>query len=156
MSEPIRGLVAQILTNRDLVINRGKEAGVEVGMKFAVLNSQGVNITDPESGEELGSVPLAKVIVQVTRVEPKLSVARTFKKRRRNVGGSGALLSSLSVTAGLTNMFEPPKWVDEWETLRTAQKPDITELSESDSYVKIGDPVEEVVGDEFDTSEQLP
>ena len=82
----------------------------------------------------------------MARVEPRLSVARTFKKRRRNVGGSGVLgISSMG------NLFEPPKWIDEWETMRTEQKPESQEMSQSDSYVKRGDPVVEVRGDEYVT-----
>jgi hypothetical protein len=151
MTDKLKGAVATVLSSRELVINLGSEAGVEPGMKFAVLNRKGVDITDPETNESIGSVPIAKVIVEVTRVEPKLSVARTFKKRRRNVGGSGAL-----GIASMTNLFEPPKYVDEWETLRTAQKPEIAELPADQSYVKRGDPVEQVVGEEFDTSPALP
>ena len=152
MTQPLTGAVATVLSPRELVINIGAEAGVQTGMKFAVLNPMGIAITDPETDEPLGSVPIPKVIVEITRVEPKLSVGRTFKKRRRNVGGQG--LGALGM-AGVTNLFEPPKWVDEWETLRTEQKPEVAELDPEQSYVKRGDPVEQVMGDEFDTSEQL-
>lgn len=145
MSEPLKGAVAALLTSRELVINLGSENGVGKGMKFAVLNSRGVDITDPETGETLGSVPTPKVIVEVARVEPRLSVARTFKKRRRNVGGAGGL--------GIANLFEPPKWVDEWETLRTDEKPDAREISPAESYVKRGDPVVEVRDEEYVTED---
>jgi hypothetical protein len=146
LSEPLRGVVAALLNSRELVINLGSDAGVKPGMKFAVLNSQGVDIVDPETEKSLGSVPIPKVIVEVARVEPKLSVARTFKKRRRNVGGSGAL-----GLAAMGNLFEPPKWVDEWETLRIEQKPEAQEMPQSDSYVQRGDPVVEMQGDEYVT-----
>jgi hypothetical protein len=41
--------------------------------------------------------------------------------------------------------------VDEWESLRTDQKPQIKELPESASYVERGDPVVQVVDDEYIT-----
>jgi hypothetical protein len=145
MSERLRGAVAALLTGRELVINLGSEQGVVAGMKFAVLNRQGIDIKDPETEEPIGSVEVPKVIVEVARVEPRLSVARTFKKRQVNVGGKG--LGAL----GMTNLFEPPKWVDEWESLRTDQKPQIKELPESASYVERGDPVVQVVDDEYIT-----
>jgi hypothetical protein len=145
MSERLRGAVAALLTDRELVINLGSEQGVVAGMKFAVLNRQGIDIKDPETEEPIGSVEVPKVIVEVARVEPRLSVARTFKKRQVNVGGKG--LGAL----GMTNLFEPPKWVDEWESLRTDQKPQIKELPESASYVERGDPVVQVVDDEYIT-----
>lgn len=146
MADPIRGLVASLLTSRELVINRGSDHGVTKGMKFAVLNRQGLGIKDPETDEELGSVAIPKVIVEASRVDPRLTVARTFNKRRTNVGGQFSGL-------GLAAMFEPPKWIDEWETLRTDQKPLIKELPPSESYVEIGDPVVEVRGDDYVVTE---
>lgn len=143
-TKPIEGQVASILTPRELVINAGGDKGVQVGMRFAVLNRQGINIVDPATTELLGSVPIAKVLVEIVRVEPKLSVARTFNKRRVNVGGAGAL-----GRYGLETLFAPPKYVDEWETLRTNQKPQAQELPEKDSYVKTGDPVVQVLGNEY-------
>ena len=148
MSDPLRGAVAALLTNRELVINLGTEQGVTEGMRFAVLNSHGVDIHDPETSEVLGSVDVPKVIVEAVRIEPRLTVARTFNKRRRNVGGSGGVS-----TLALSGLFEPPKWVEEWETLRTTEKPQIKELPEEDSYVKIGDPVVEVRNEEYVTED---
>ena len=142
MTEKIRGAVAALLTNRELVINRGSEHGVTKGMKFAVLNRQGIHISDPETDEDLGSVDVPKVIVEATRVDSKLTVARTFNKRRRNLGGSYPV-------GALGALFEPARWVEEWETLRTDQKPQIKELPETDSYVKTGDPVVEVRDDDY-------
>jgi hypothetical protein len=37
MADLIEGKVARILNSRELVINRGTEAGVKLGMRFAVL-----------------------------------------------------------------------------------------------------------------------
>jgi hypothetical protein len=142
--EPLRGAVAAILTDRELAINLGSDNGVKAGMKFAVLNSKGLDITDPTTEEPIGSIAIPKVIVEVSRVEPRVSVARTFKKRRRNIGGQG-----LGGLAGMGNLFDPPKYVDEWESLRTDQKPQIKELPESASYVERGDPVVQVLGDEY-------
>ncbi|MFF1571350.1 hypothetical protein ACFVWR_01280 [Leifsonia sp. NPDC058292] len=48
---PIHAKVAQLLTSTDLVINRGSEDGVEVGMKFAVMDPLGRDIKDPETGD---------------------------------------------------------------------------------------------------------
>ncbi len=84
--EPIRGFVAEIINRRELVINVGSEQGVEVGMKFAVLSAKGAEIRDPISEEPLGSIEIPKVLVEVVRVQPRLSVARTFKVRKRTIG----------------------------------------------------------------------
>jgi hypothetical protein len=141
--QPIEGVVAAILTPRELAINIGSDAGVTKGMRFAVLNRNSLDIKDPISGEALGSVPVPKVVVEVFRVETKLSIARTFKKRTVNVGGS-------PIFGGVGgNLFAPPRFVDEHETLQTEQKPYVEELSEEESYVKTGDPVVEVTDNSY-------
>ena len=134
MSDRIRGQVAEILSNRELALNRGEEHGVEVGMRFAILNRKGADIRDPETGESLGEVEIAKTIVKVIRVQERLCVARTFKTRR--VGGGIS-----------TSFFEPARTVT--ETLRIGDRPYVEELDESESYVKRGDPAVQVVGDEY-------
>ena len=130
----IRGQVAKVLTTRELVINRGYADGVDVGMRFAVLDPRADNIKDPETGDVLGSVSRPKVNVEVTRVEERLSLAATYRKRRVNVGGQGAGLTTLG------KLFEPPLYVDEFDTFKASEQ-SWEELDESESIVKVGDPV---------------
>jgi hypothetical protein len=139
MAELIRGKVARILNSRELAINVGSKDGVIAGMYFDVLDPKGEDITDPDSGTVLGSIDRPKVRVQVTAVQEGLSVASTFKKRQINVGGSGIMS-----TQNLSNLFLPPKYVTKFETLKTDEKT-WEDLSESQSYVKTGDPVVQVV-----------
>jgi hypothetical protein len=146
VTEPIRGRVAQILTDRELVLNIGQDVGVTKGMRFAVLNSKGLEVVDPETGASLGSVDRAKVLVEAVRVQSKLSVARTFRTFRRNLGGRSGLTLDLFGT--------PPKWVEVPETLRLADKPSEAELGEEESYVKIGDPIVQVVEEEYLPAEE--
>jgi hypothetical protein len=75
--------------------------------------------------------------VKVVRVEPKLAVGMTFRNFR---SGFGAIFSG-----------GPRR-----ETLRTDSATYKQELSEEDSYIKIGDPVVEVVGEEFATPGSQP
>lgn len=139
MPDRIEGRVAQILTARELVINRGEADGVQVGMRFAVLNRRGADIKDPDTGESLGSVELDKVLVKVVRIAEHLAVARTF--RTYKVGG-GALWA---ITAGMSST--PPREVV--ETFNTDERRLKDELDEKESFVKIGDPIVQVIGDEF-------
>jgi hypothetical protein len=139
MTDRIEGRVAQILTARELVINRGSADGVNVGMRFAVLNRRGTDIKDPDTGELLGSVELDKVLVKVVRVDEHLAVARTFRTYR--VGGGG--LWAFTALQG-----SPPRTV--YETLKTDERRLKDELDEKESYVKIGDPVVQVIGEEYD------
>jgi hypothetical protein len=132
MTERIRGKVAQLIDDRTLVINRGSDDGVQVGMRFAVLNRRGADVIDPDTGEPIGSVEIDKVVVKVVRVEPRLAVGRTF--RTFTTGFAAALWGTGRV---------------QHETLRTDTATYKQELDEAESYVKIGDPVVEVVGEEF-------
>jgi hypothetical protein len=87
----------------------------------------------------LGSVFRAKIEVKIVSVKEKLSIGRTFRTFRRNLGGRGF--------APLGKAFEPPNWVTETETLKTAEKT-WEDIDESESFVKTGDPVEEVRDDD--------
>lgn len=138
MAEPISGKVARILNDRDIALNIGSDQGVEIGMFFDVLDTAGEEIRDPETNELLGSVDRVKVRVKVTRVQEKLSVASTFEKIRVNIGGQGVGINTFST------LLMPPKYVVKYRTLRLDESTR-GEISESQSYVKIGDPVEQVL-----------
>jgi hypothetical protein len=145
VDEPISGKVATILNRRELVVNVGSEGGVQDGMIFAVLNRKGARIVDPDTGEDLGAVEIPKVLVRVVRVKPKLAVARTFRTTKKNIGGMG----SPGLT-GISDLFRPPNIVEVPETLEVKDKTYVEEIDEGESVVKVGDPVVQVIGDEFD------
>ena len=140
MIEPIRGKVAQILNSREMVINIGSDSRVAVGMRFAVMDTKGEDIRDPDTGELLGSVERPKVRVAISKVQERLAVAATYKKEVVNVGGSGIGIG----VAQLAQVFMPPMWKTKYETLKTEEKT-WENLDEEDSYVKIGDPVVQVL-----------
>lgn len=147
MTQPIRGKVAQVLNNREIAINLGTAKGVTIGMYFDVVDANGQNIKDPDTGEVLGSIERSKVRVKITRVQEKLSVATTYRSEKVNVGGTGP-----SITLGpFARALMPPEWVTKYETLHnTGETPDY--LEKSDSAVKTGDPVVQVF--EVDQPEQ--
>ncbi len=134
--EKIRGKVAALLNSREVAINRGSEAGVVTGMKFAVSDPATQDIRDPDSGLSIGSVFRPKAILEVAIVEPGVSVLRTFRSHKINRGGAD--LFGLS----FRRMFEPSEWVTEPESLR--ESPHSWEpLTEDESFIKVGDPVVE-------------
>ena len=137
--EPIRGKVAKILNSRDLVINRGSQDGVRLGMVFNVLDAKAEDIRDPETEEILGSLRRPKVQVKVTELQDRLARASTFQAKRVNIGGAG-FGGALSDVA---RMFEPPKYVTRYETLKTDEAT-WSDIDEEESFVKTGDPVEQV------------
>lgn len=77
---PIRGSVARIEDEHTLIINRGSEHNVMVGMIFGVLADGGDQIIDPETGDVIGELPTVKLRVRVSEVHPKYSRAETFVK----------------------------------------------------------------------------
>lgn len=139
----IRGKVAQILNTRELVINLGSEDGVTSGMYFDVIDPKGTDIEDPDTGETLGSIERPKVRVKVSRVETRLSMASTYRSKKVNIGGQGGTRDFSS--GFLSQILAPPKWVTKYETLKTQEKT-WEDLDEKESYVKIGDPVVQVIG----------
>jgi hypothetical protein len=143
--ERIRGLVAAILNRREVVLNVGSRQGVTENMKFAILDQEGAEIRDPETGEVLGSVELPKVLVRAVRVQDSLAVARTYRKTRKNVGGVG-------LRNPLAGLFEPPDIVEDLELLEVSGKTYQEQRDLKASVVEVGDPVVEVVGSEFDVS----
>lgn len=74
----IAGQVALVEDDYTLVINRGAESGVALGMVFAVQSATGAVITDPESGRELGRLSHEKLRVRVFDVQPLFARAHTF------------------------------------------------------------------------------
>ena len=74
----IEGKVAGILHERELVINRGAEAGVKERMRFKIVEPQ-VDIKDPDTGEALGTVTHEKIRVEIVEVQPKFSKGRTYE-----------------------------------------------------------------------------
>lgn len=137
-TQPIRGKVARILTSRQLALNIGREHGVSVGMRFNVLDPKGEDIKDPDTGEVLGSVDRPKVRVEIISVQDRLSVAQTFKMQI-NIGGAG--VGSL---VGFSRLFAPPQWITKYETLKTNEQT-WEDLDESESFVKTGDPVVQIL-----------
>jgi hypothetical protein len=140
MNKPIRAKVARILNSREIVISAGSKNGVEIGMHFDVLDPKGEDITDPDTGEVLGSILRPKVRVKITKVQECLSVASTYKKKTINIGGQGEIFGDLG---NLSRSLLPPKYIEKYETLKTDEKT-WEDLSEEESFVKTGDPVVEV------------
>lgn len=91
---PIQGKVARILNERDLVINKGSIAGVKEGMIFAILEST-IEITDPDSGDSLGSITREKIRIRIVDVEGQFSVGKTYETYR-----SGSYPASIAAVIG--------------------------------------------------------
>lgn len=144
--DPIEGKVAQVISERDLVINRGRLAGVEPGMKFKILSSEPSEVRDPDTDELLGVVDLTKVVVEVISVQDNLAVCRTFKKVRvpGRPGRHGVASAYSSLSASI---FGDPGTPDSerFQTLRSDESFVVNELDPAGSFVQRGDRAVQVV-----------
>ncbi|MFP4055546.1 MAG: hypothetical protein ACLF0G_01620 [Candidatus Brocadiia bacterium] len=82
MAEPIEGKVAKILDEQTVVLNVGRAHGVAQGMLFCIY-APVEDVTDPDTGESLGSWEAVKGYVQATHPQEKLAVCRAFTPRPR-------------------------------------------------------------------------
>ena len=80
---------------------------------------------------------LPLVRVEITEVQERLSVARTYKCWKANVGGMGI---------GLSGFITPPEWITRYETLKASEH-GWEEFDEEKSLVKTGDPVVQILDD---------
>ena len=73
MGEPIRGKIAKIFTPYKVAINRGKEHGVKVGMRFTITTPE-IQVRDPDSKEVLGEIHFEKGRIRIEKVYEKFSI----------------------------------------------------------------------------------
>lgn len=141
---PISGKVAEIVSDRELILNRGRAHGVEKGMYFNVLDTKTEGIKDPDSGEDLGGFKRIKISVVAVEVAEKITLAQTFRSKKVNIGGRGGL-------GGFTDMLTEPKIVERVETLKldpNAAQP----IGPSESIVAVGDPFEQGLATDADSA----
>lgn len=151
MAERIRGKVARITSDRELIINRGKNDGVEQGTYFYV-RAEPLTITDPDTEEPLGEVLPIKIVVRAEEVSEKFCIARTFRSRQvkvRDAEPGNELLLGLD----WRRQLQPPRpaqYETQVETLRMDPKKG-SPISASESVVRVGDVVESVLrGEDID------
>ncbi len=134
------GKIAKIIDSTHVAINLGENSGVKEGDIYEVFNKNLCNITDPDTGKDLGSINTPIVTVQIVRVEEKFSIAATYspivsiydKINKANYENS---LSTL--TFMMMNMHSAIK--REQPTLRATDGKRGDSLNEKDSKVKVGD-----------------
>ena len=99
-------------------------------LRFAIFSDAGADITDPDTGEILDSVEIAKTLVKIISAGPKLSVGRTFRKYE--TFGFARVLSQGSTRH---------------ETLNSDESKVQQELDPAKSKVKVGDEAIRYTGD---------
>ena len=136
MTKPIRGKVARVLNAREIAINVGTAKGVTVGMYFDVMDTYD-EIKDPDTGEVLGALERPKVRVKTIYIDEKLAVATTYRKERVN-------LDNVLAPGPFTRALMQGSTTTRYETLSKTEEAK-GPIKEEDSYVKVGDPVVQVI-----------
>jgi hypothetical protein len=103
----IEGLVARIVTDDELVINKGSSDGVDLNMIFEVLDPLTQNVQDPVTFEDLGSIERVKAEVRVTRIQDRLSLARITPYRVSALTDVARIVSGVPTTSRLTSEIWP-------------------------------------------------
>lgn len=128
-SKLIEGKVAQLLNERELVINLGSNHGVKRGMKFSVMATNApVVVRDPDTGDILGNVDREKIRVEAIVVYELMTICRTR-----------SIANPLDI---VQRLYLPP--TRDHESLRADKSFYPAPISEEDSYVKPGDKVVQV------------
>ena len=96
MSTSIEGKIAKIVDECTVIINRGAEAGVREGMKFAIF-AGGDAVADPDTGEALGTWEVVKDYVKASHVQEKISVCSAAKTAEDSEQKTSKTLSSAMV-----------------------------------------------------------
>ncbi|MDA8125386.1 MAG: hypothetical protein M0009_09385 [Deltaproteobacteria bacterium] len=135
----IEGRVAAILNAHELAINIGSDAGVVLGMKFAILAESPMIVKDPITGKVLDQIDREKVRVEATEVRPMIAICRTF--RIKHIAG-GPLSTNSLIEFMSGKLTAPAREIP--ETLRLEDSSVPPPLPEEDSYVKVKDRVIEV------------
>lgn len=141
---PITGKVAAIINDREVIINRGTETGVEEGAKFKITGPE-LTVTDPDTGDILGDFSREKIRVKIAEVFLKYSVARTYETYVINVPGpwSNYGPATLAIIGGIVGRQQ----VTRVKTLRSDVTTQVQPFEEETSIVKVGDPVVEIEDD---------
>ena len=111
-----------------------------MGITFDILTPRGLDIRDPDTGENLGSFQRAKNRIRVIQTQDQLSLASTYRSRTV----ADALTKAFFGTSALHTVTSRK---NQFETLRT-DRDTWEDLPDDDSYVSEGDPVVQVFSDD--------
>jgi hypothetical protein len=132
-AKAIMGKVAKVLNARELAINRGVDDGVQLGMRFQVLEPE-VVIEDPDTKEQLGLLQRGKIKVKVVEAHAKYSVAQTYETYRTDP-------VSLAIESALGRVTEVKRLYGE-------RPPGLPKVDIGGASVSVGDSVVQLTEEE--------
>ena len=108
MGELLEGKVAQILSDKYIVIAVGALAGAKVGMTFVVL-SQGDEVKDPATGAVLGRWELPKGYLRATHVQERITTCEGIPAPGQDSRAGDESTGVLSATM-IADSLRPETW----------------------------------------------
>ena len=125
--EKIIGKVVKIKDEYSVVINVGDSKGASIGDRVYIINTILENITDPDTGEDLGDIVDTKCTLYISHVYEKVSVCAASQE--------STVYEAMSLALNSLSMFSEkvPLNIDynDLETLKVRQ----------DDKIKVGDVV---------------
>jgi hypothetical protein len=76
-------LVARVLDDATIVINKGSDNGIKLGQRFLIYSVTDKEIIDPATNEALGYLENPKGTGKVTHVQEKISIIASDRKYER-------------------------------------------------------------------------
>lgn len=110
VTEVFPALVADVVTDSRIVINRGAVDGIKVGQRLLLYEGTGREITDPETGKSLGVLEIPKGTGKVTHVLERMAVVDSDRTRRATMRDT--LDYQRSLTARIDPLGSGPGIVD--------------------------------------------
>ena len=135
MSDKIQGTVLRVLSDQDVVIDKGQEDGVSEGDYIAISGDADSNLEFSENGKESGKLITFKASLRVTQVTDNLAIASTYRMVDVNVGGMGFGLTN---SPGLAQLTSPPKHERRIQKIESNEKLD-AQISQRKVKVENGD-----------------
>jgi hypothetical protein len=105
MAEPQLARVVKVIDPYTVVINKGRKDGVHWQNSFLVFEL-GEELTDPETGEDLGKLEIVKGQGEVKHLQDTITTVRssTTRKQHRSI-----VLPGQDEYSEVLNEFEEPK-----------------------------------------------
>lgn len=96
MATELSGLVADVIDENTVVINRGQAHGVKKGQRWLIYQNTDREIRDPESGESLGFLEVTRGTGKVIHVQDVMATIRAEEPKTLSI-------STINILAGLTS-----------------------------------------------------
>jgi hypothetical protein len=101
--------IAKIVDDHTLVITGGDDFEIEKGQRFEIIGKKGKAVTDPDTGEVLGTLDELKGIVKAITVYPHMTVVKSEVHEADASFPSATQIAVNNLATGL-NAFRPRRY----------------------------------------------